>query len=194
MVDIKLYEELAAKSIDDVILPPFCKYDFSKKCYTISVWNSSFEIYPEKQLIQLLGKGDSHHDYFGVFLVNYLLSQKKSVPAGIWISEKDLVGGPTFFRGPHEIPTYLISDCYGNDLERLQSRCLSMGGEELSMADCSYGFDVVASVKVALLYWQGDEDFPPEAKILMDSSVAEMLKLDVVYALLCDVCSRLAAK
>jgi len=191
-VDKKLFLELTGTARQDVEQPPICTYDSVSQCYRVLAWGGEYQVYPEKMSIEMSAGNDAQHDYFYVFLVNFLLSKKSAAPKGEWISVKDLVGGVTFFRGPHEIPAHLISEKYENDLLSLQQRCEKLGGKKLTMADCSYEFNVVGSVNIALLYWQGDEDFPPEAKILLDGSVAEALKLDVVYALLCDACVRIA--
>lgn len=192
MVDRRLFAELEERKIEDVILPGYCDYSDEEQCYRVRVWNGSYKVYPRQKKIEPLKDTIKPHDYFYVFLVNYLLAEKKEKPEGKWLSEKDLVGGVTFFRGPHKIPTELISEAFGNDLESLQQRCLQLGGIPLNMADCSFSFEIIGSIKIALLYWQGDEDFPAEAKLLIDSSVAGQLRLDVIYALLCDACVRIA--
>ena len=51
----------------------------------------------------------SLHDYFNLFIIHYLLKSKEIEISNEWISEKDIPGGTTFFRGPHEIPTNLTS-------------------------------------------------------------------------------------
>ena len=51
----------------------------------------------------------------------------------------------------------------------------SLGGQPLPMADAAYSFQVTPRTPVAVLYWQGDDDFPPEAKILFDRSLAGYL-------------------
>jgi hypothetical protein len=192
MVDKQLFAELAGRRVEDVVMAPFCGYNEQEGRYEITAWNSRFAVYPESRVVKALDGAPEPHDYFYVFLVNYLLSSKKAEPTAQWISEKDLVGGVTFFRGPHAIPTELITKTFGNDIQALERKCASLHGMRLEMADCSFGFHIVGSVKVALLYWQGDEDFPAEAKLLIDSSIADSLRLDVVFGLLCDVCVRIA--
>ena len=109
----------------------------------------------------------------------------------VWISEKEIPGGPTFFRGPHALPTDLITKRFGNDLAAFGKRCASLKGSPLEMADAAYRFDIVPRVPVAVLYWCGDEEFPAEAKLLFDKSIARRLATDVVYALAVGVCERL---
>jgi hypothetical protein len=192
MVDRRLFAELEKRNIEDVILSGYCDYSAEEQCYRVRAWNGSYAVYPGQKKIAPLKDTVEPHGYFYVFLVNYLLAEKKEKPDGKWLSEKDLVGGVTFFRGPHKIPTELISEVFGNDLESLQHKCLQLGGIPLDMADCSFSFDIIGSIKIALLYWQGDEDFPAEAKLLIDSSVSDSLRLDVVFGLLCDACVRIA--
>lgn len=192
MVDDRLFAELARRKTEEVILPGFCEYDENRACYTVKAWNGSYAVCPQQAMVKGLDDTPEPHGFFNVFLVNYLLSGKKEVPTGRWISEKDLTGGATFFRGPHKIPTESITATFRNDLSLLQAKCLQLGGSALDLADCSFSFDVIGSVRIALLYWLGDEDFPAEARLLLDQSVAATLSLDVVYGLLCDSCLRIS--
>lgn len=192
-VDKRLFAELSKKDPESIIFPPFISYDRKQKRYAIKAWGGKYAVTPDEKKVESVDGTPRAHDYFHVFLVNYLLSEKSTKIEGEWISEKDHTGGVTFFRGPHEIPTHLISGKFNNDLDALKNQCEQIGGEPLSMADLSYGFDVIGSIRLALLYWTGDEDFPAEAKILMDGSLRDNLPLDVIYGLLCDGCIRLSS-
>jgi hypothetical protein len=44
---------------------------------------------------------------------------------------------------------------------------------------------------VAVLLWQGDAEFPAEAKLLYDATIARHLASDIVYALAVGVCEQL---
>jgi hypothetical protein len=133
------------------------------------------------------------HEYFHLFMVHYLLTVKAVEISGEWISEKDMPGGAAFFRGPHEIPTRLIADRFGEDRRRFNDRCRNLHGAERDMADAAYGFTIAPRIPVAVLCWEGDEDFPAEAKILYDKTIADHLALDVVYALAVGICRMLGA-
>lgn len=192
MVDSRLFAELAERKKKNVIQPGWCEYSEAEHGYMIKAWGGNYVARPAREEITALPGTTTPHEYFCVFLVNYLLSEKPSEPFGEWISEKDLTGGATFFRGPHAIPTHLISKAFGNDPAALQKKSLSLNGQPIELADIAFAFDVIGAVKVALLYWLGDEDFPAEAKLLIDRSVAGTLQLDVVFALLCDTCYRIS--
>lgn len=131
------------------------------------------------------------HEYFQLFAIHYLLTGQNVAPRKEWISEKDLPGGATFFRGPHEIPTRLITDQVADSLETFHQICRKRGGKPLDMADGAYCFQVAENIPVAVLYWLGDEDFPAEAKLLFDRSINSHFALDIVYALAVGMCQEL---
>jgi len=62
------------------------------------------------------------------------------------------------------------------------------------MGDAAFRFEITPRIPVVVLYWQGDEDFGPEARILFDHSICKYLALDVIYALVVEICSRIGIK
>lgn len=191
-IDGGLFAELAALSPAEVCRRASCRYDAVRMSYILSAWGDVYEINPEKCRIDCLYKeGPGPHAYFSVFLIHHLLRVPENGPANEWISEKDIPGGVTFFRGPHEIPTREITGRYGNDVDAFRKRCEHLGGQPLPMADAAYVFQITPRMPVAVLYWRGDEDFPSEAKILFDRSLAGYLALDAIYALAVDICARI---
>jgi hypothetical protein len=59
------------------------------------------------------------------------------------------------------------------------------------MADAAYRFLIAPRIPVAVLYWDGDDDFAAEARIHYDRTVAAHLALDVIFALATGICHRL---
>ncbi len=126
-----------------------------------------------------------------LFAIYYLLRVKDIPLSEEWISEKDLPGGATFFRGPHLIPTELISGQFGNDLHAFNIWCEKLGGIQIDLADSAFRFQITPDIPVVVLYWKGDEDFPAKAKMLYNRTINEQLPLNVIWALAVGVCGRL---
>jgi hypothetical protein len=171
-----------------------CCYDNASGTYSLTTWGVEYSIDPAGERISAVNPDQSLHEYFVIFLIHYLLNDKEIHTFGEWISEKDMTGGPTFFRGPHAIPTEWISERFGNDLGSFKQFCTKHSGDPLDMADAAFSFALTPNIRVAVLYWTGDEDFPAEVKILYDSSLPEYFALDVVYALAVAVCDRFILK
>ena len=62
------------------------------------------------------------------------------------------------------------------------------------MADVAYGFNITQRIPVAVLLWEGDEEFPPETKLLFDVTIAEQLPPDVIFSLSVEICRRIGKK
>ena len=192
-IDSVLFKDLAAADPIDVCHRAQCDYDEKNRMYTVSVWGEDYCIYPfDTKLERIAGNLPVPSDYFGIFIINYLLQSKAIEPSVEWISEKDIPGGTTFFRGPHEIPTRLITSRYSSDIPAFKDTCTTFGGKPLDMAEASYFFDITPRIPIAVLFWDGDDEFPAEAKVLFDKTIIKQLALDIVFALAVDVCSRFA--
>ncbi len=193
-IDRVYFEELSRENPEDVCRRTSCRYDAVKGIYRLSAWGDEYEIHPKEGKIDCSGdREDRPHSFFPLFIIYYLLRSKNPVPCGQWISEKDLPGGATFFRGPHEIPVRLISDRFGNDIEAFRNRCVALHGTAIDMADVAYRFDIMPNIPVAVLYWTGDDEFAAEAKIMYDRTIRDELPLDIVFVLAVGICSRLSA-
>ena len=186
------YRELADKNSEDVCHRTGSRYDKDRQCYELEVWGDVYNIYPHGHRIQRQGKDSPVvHEYLSIFMIHYLLTTVEMVAENEWISEKDIPGGPTFFRGPHAIPTELITKTFQNDIEAFSHCCRALRGEPVEMGDAAFRFQVTERLPVVLLYWQGDDDFPPEARMLFDRSISRFLALDVVFALAVEICARI---
>lgn len=191
-VDHSYFRDLAAAAPAAVCRNNRCRYELSKTSYILRIWGDEYVInWTAKSIDRLTTTTPPAHDYFQLFVIYYLLLPKDITERGEWISEKDLPGGTTFFRGPHLLPTNLISDRFANDLESFATCCKALGGIPLKMADAAFRFQITPDIAVAVLYWAGDAEFPAEAKILYDRAVVDVLPLDIVFALAVQVCARI---
>ena len=191
IIDMIHFQELSAQSPSQVCRRAACTYDDAGQFYALAVWDHDYHVYPHQGKVESADRNTGKlHPYFDLFVIHYLLRAQEIEPARQWISEKDIPGGTTFFRGPHAIPTELISGRFANDMHGFKEKCAHLQGNVLGLADAAYMFAITPRIPVAVLYWQGDEEFPPEAKILYDRTIAEHLAGDVIYALAVGICER----
>jgi len=193
-IDGIYFQELAKEDPKDICKRALCKYDYENRFYTLSVWGDEYAIYPHASKIdRITNNFQRPHDFFYLFIIYYLLNSKEIEIRNQWISEKDIPGGVTFFRGPHEIPGYLISRRYGDDIGEFRKRCEHLHGIPIDMADAAYCFDITSRIPVVVLYWGGDDEFTPESKILYDKTITEHLTSDIVFALAVEVCTKIGS-
>ncbi len=192
-IDTCHFQDLAEMDPEDVCRRALCRYDSGTGGYTLSVWGEDYGIYPgASKIIRLSNDKSDIKTLFGLFMVHYLLTAKEIPITKEWISEKDIPGGATFFRGPHEIPAYLIEKRYGDNVNVFCDVCEQLGGTPLDMADKAFSFKIAPRIPVAILLWKGDDEFPAESKMLFDRSIIEHLALDIVFSLAVGVCTKIA--
>jgi hypothetical protein len=187
-IDPSYFSELEQTGPSTLTEKTNCSYDAQGGNYRVHIWGRDYLIDPKRQTVECQDRGINVHEYFELFLIYYLLRVKKSAPSGEWISEKDISGGATFFRGPHQVPTEFITAVVNNDLEKFRRICADSGGKAMGMADLAFAFEISPEIPVAVLYWQGDDDFGAEARLLFDRSIEKLLPLDIIFALAYNVC------
>lgn len=192
IIDPQYFHELAEQDPENVCRRALCTYDAERLSYTLMVWGDHYSIYPKEcKVDRITDNLPVPSEIFNNFILHYLLRSRESRINNDWISERGIPGGVMFFRVSHEIPTHLITERYGNDIDDFRKTCEQLQGIPLDMADASYKFFITPRIPVAVLFWAGDEDFPSQSKVLFDKSLAEFLAPDIVFALAVEVCSRI---
>jgi hypothetical protein len=62
------------------------------------------------------------------------------------------------------------------------------------MADAAYSFEITPRIPVAVQFWNGDDEFPPESKILFDKTITEHLTPDIIFCLAVEICLRISGE
>ena len=95
-----------------------------------------------------------------------------------------------FFQGPHKLKTEFVLKRYGSDPKGLDEAALKLGCEKLDLADMAYKFMVFPKIPVYCLFWRGDDEFPPNLKVLFDRTIESHLAADSIWGivnLICDL-------
>lgn len=192
-IDISYFKELAEKNPEDICRTALCDYVKNDKAYILSVWGEDYGIYPyECKIIPLQNVKSDINTLFGLFIIYYLLKSKEIKVSEEWISENGIPGGATFFRGPHKIPTQLIERRYEKDLQGFKETCERLSGSMIDMADAAYFFQITPRIPAAVLFWNGDDEFKPQSKILFDKTITEHLTPDIIFCLAVEICQRIS--
>ncbi len=175
-------------------------YCRDEEAYQVDFLGQPYSIYPFLRTLTHTGRGGTRSPYrqeripFGeaLILLSYLLKAKEVPLSERWVTEKDLPGGETFFRGPHKLACEPVLKRYGRDMAGFVEAGLCLGGKSLSAGDASIRLQVLPRVPLNYILWQEDEEFSPHLTVAFDASAGEHLPLDVIWALVHVVSSRLA--
>ena len=170
-------------------------YSEERKGYLLPVLNQKYLVLPgEKKILCMRGdfcEEETLRDYFYLMVLLYLLNAREGDPTRTWISEKELKGGTTFFRGPHALRTEELKEALGKDPEAFLRAGARLGGVELLFGDKAFALTVFPKVPLAYILWKGDAEFPAAVNVLFDSTIQNHFSLDGVWCIVAEVTQRL---
>lgn len=101
-----------------------------------------------------------------------------------WISFAELPGGLFYQQAFQGYTGNELVKIFGQNLDAFTQASLQAGGNvaKPAIGDAAFSYQVLPRVPLLLVYWLGDDEFPPSAKILFDASASHYLPTDV-YAI-----------
>ena len=113
-----------------------------------------------------------------ILLLDYLIRSDGASPSGEWIGFQELPNGG-FYRQAFQGYTgdRLVQEI-GGDIEAFRRAAKALGGEAVALGDAAYAFRVLPLVPLAVVWWDGDEEFPPNATVLFDRVAQHSLPTD----------------
>ncbi len=189
------WERLAQVRPEEVCSRTDAIYNAERKGYLLPILNQKYLIVPEEQKIFCM-RGESCleeklRDYFYLMTLLYLLEAKTGEPTRTWVSEKELKGGTTFFRGPHALQVEGLREAFGKDPEGFSRAGSRLGGVELLFGDKAFALTVFPKVPLAYILWKEDTEFPAQITVLFDGTISHHFSLDGIWCIVAEVSQRI---
>lgn len=147
-------------------------------CFLIPLLDLTFEVsWPGLQVRQV-GSAAEPSYVIRLLLLHYLIISDGISLRGEWVSFRDFPDGRIYypaFRGGSE--GRLLAR-FGRDVPALEQAASAVGGTPMDLADHAYIFWLFPRLPLALLLWEGDDEFPPELRLLFDSTAANYLPIE----------------
>ncbi|MCB9159637.1 MAG: DUF3786 domain-containing protein [Caldilineaceae bacterium] len=99
-------------------------------------------------------------------------------PAQRWIAFRELPDGWLYQQAFQGYTGHVLVQQFGDDTAALAAGCHATGGVPLEVGDCGFAFRVLPAVALAVVYWRGDDEFAPEARVLFDAAAPHYLSTD----------------
>lgn len=122
-------------------------------------------------------------EFFRLSLLWYLVSAKEIPSTGRLVKLHDIPGGDAFTRGSHVLPLERLARRYGSDKNSFLQKGLELGGTVLTLGDASLNLIPFPRVPVVLTLWLGDDEFPPHADLMFDSTCHLQLPPDIIWSI-----------
>jgi hypothetical protein len=156
--------------------------EYFGRVYTVS--------YPELQARDATTEGECPPMLLLLFL-HYLHTADGTSAADRWIAFRELPDGIFYGQAFQGYSGARLLAAYGNELGRFREAAMRAGGEQLSLGDAAFMFRALPRVPLGVVYWLGDDEFPPHANVLFDASASHYLSTDALAVLGSDLCKRI---
>ena len=110
----------------------------------------------------------------------YFLTADGAPYADKWIAFRDLPGGMFYHQAYQGYSGDRLAKAIDNHINVFERAAKNLGGRKLELGDASFAFDALPRVRVAAVYYAGDEDFPASANVLFDASASHYLPTDAI--------------
>lgn len=117
-----------------------------------------------------------------IAVLHYLVHAQCLPAAGRLVSPGDLAAAPLYARGTHVLPTEPLATAYADSPERVSARGKALGGQPLAYGDLALRLLPLPRVPVVVVFWRGDDEFPPRASLLLDATCEAHLAADIVWS------------
>ena len=106
------------------------------------------------------------HVSIQIVVLHHLLTADGTPPADRWLAFRELPDGLFYAQAFAGHAEGLLAEKLGADLDGFRRAAESLGGTPLDLANAAYRFQAFPRLAMVALLWEGDEDFPAQARIL----------------------------
>jgi hypothetical protein len=118
-----------------------------------------------------------------ILILHYLLRASGEPLAGRSIDFRQVPEGGFYWSAFVSRAKTPLLNTFGHDLKLYLKVAVSMGGQPQALGDASAAFLAFPRVPITHVLWGGDEEFPPEANILFDETIARYFPTEDIAAL-----------
>ena len=122
--------------------------------------------------------GPELNPYEQVLVLHYLASTDPVPPPADPITFTEVPSGEFYgsaFDRRAKIP---LLAAFGEDPERALACAAPFGGTRAEHGDLGVSVKAFPEVEIILVFWRGDDEFPPDVKLLLSSSIASFLSTE----------------
>lgn len=162
-------------------------YDESGGVYILKSFSTDFSIHPKTEVITNLAPDGEiflgrYHRFFVISALWYMVKAQDIPPTGRLVKPHSIKGGDMFLRGSHILPLERLAAKYGDKKEEFIKRGKELGADVLDHGDAALNIYPLPRMPVVLILWEGDEEFPPRADLLFDSTCELHAPLDIIWS------------
>lgn len=153
--------------------------------YRLAFFWCDYLVSAEAFIIQRADTGAEVSSFTGSMLLTYLASADGTTPSRRWIGYRELPGGMFYaqaFEGysgrrlVRELGALTAGG--GSDLAAFRRAGEALADGAVAIGDAGYAFTILPRIHLAVVYWEGDDEFPSQTRVLFEDTAAHYMTTD----------------
>jgi hypothetical protein len=116
-------------------------------------------------------------------VLHYLITADGTPMADCWLSFRELPDGRVYDAAFRKRACVPLARVFGDRVDSFVAAAERLGGQRLTYGDASFMFQILPRVRVAIILYGRDEEFPADANVLFDASLRHYLPIEDVAVL-----------
>ena len=133
------------------------------------------------------GDGEAPTRWEQVFIYNHMAQGGRAHPTGNWKALQEFPNTVSKIKSMRAHVEGPLADRFGGKAADLRAAAVKLGALDRSgenpAADAAWLFRPLPRIPVMLLFWDGEEEFDAEVKLLFDETIAEHLDIESILFL-----------
>ena len=161
------FENIVKRSGFETLRDNVLKVPFLDRVYQVSFPDFEFKNVSEKETVVPIQEQ--------VLILHYLMAESTKKLTGNWIAYREIQGASFYFSAFVKRAIDPLKKAFGQNVSGLSKASNNINGKAIDIGDVGFEFKFFPKVPLQLILWEGDDEFPPEANILFDETIGEIL-------------------
>jgi len=110
-----------------------------------------------------------------ILILHYMQSPVPSLSTDSWVSYREIPGASFYYSAFVKRAIDPLKKVFGQNVDDLLRAGEILGGKTIDTGDVGYEFRLFPNIRLRLILWAGDDEFPAEANIVFDENIKEIL-------------------
>jgi hypothetical protein len=130
--------------------------------------------------VRSAGVEEESPSFIQSLILTYLVTADGTTPSGRWIGFRELPDGLFYVRAFQGYAGGRLVRELPGDVGAFRRAAEALGGKPLEYGEAGYVFTVLPRVRLALVYWEGDEEdgLPAQARVLFEDTASHYMCTD----------------
>lgn len=160
-----------------LVLRSGCEQDADGN-FCLSFFWREYVVTGDDFVVRRADTGEEVSSFTKSLILTYLVTADGTTPSSRWIGFRELPSGMFYaqaFQGYSG--DRLVREMEGGAAAFRQG-AQTLGGKPLEIGDAGYTFTVLPRIHLAVVYWEGDEEFPSQARVLFEDTASHYMSTD----------------